>query len=45
LAPRQLVGPRLALATLWLYAPVRHADFLHYDDREYVVDNGHVSGG
>jgi tetratricopeptide (TPR) repeat protein len=35
----------LALATLALYAPVRHYDFLNYDDDDYVSDNPHVLGG
>ena len=35
----------LALATVTLYWPATHHDFLVIDDWEYVVDNGHVNKG
>jgi hypothetical protein len=36
---RALAALLLALATLALYEPVRHHDFVQYDDPEYVLDN------
>jgi protein O-mannosyl-transferase len=35
----------LALVTLVLYWPVRHFDFVQYDDNNYVFDNPTVCGG
>ena len=35
----------LALATIFAFEPVRHNDFLNYDDDEYVTDNPYVNGG
>jgi len=35
----------LAVATLLLYVPVAHHEFLNYDDFEYVTENAHVSTG
>ncbi len=35
----------LALLTLLLYAPVRHHEFILYDDPEYITDNSMVQGG
>ena len=35
----------LLVATLAVYAPVRHFDFVNFDDPEYVRDNPHVRGG
>jgi tetratricopeptide (TPR) repeat protein len=40
-----LVGAALFLGTLAIYAPVRHYEFLNYDDDDYVSDNPHVMGG
>lgn len=35
----------LALGTLALYSPVRKAEFVNYDDFDYVVRNAHVTAG
>jgi len=35
----------LAAAVALTYAPVRHHEFVNFDDPEYVVDNRHVTGG
>ncbi len=35
----------LAFGTLAVYSPVRHYNFLNYDDDDYVSDNPHVMGG
>jgi len=35
----------LALATFLIYLPVRHNDFLNWDDQSYVTANDHVRGG
>jgi len=35
----------LVIGTLLLYSPVRTHDFINYDDKEYVVDNPHVTAG
>ena len=40
-----LVGVGLALAVVWLYAPVRDFPFITFDDPEYVTRNPHVRGG
>jgi hypothetical protein len=40
-----LLGALLALATLLLYGPVRHHEFLEFDDSPYVTKNVHVSTG
>ncbi|HEX4782977.1 MAG TPA: tetratricopeptide repeat protein [Candidatus Sulfotelmatobacter sp.] len=40
-----LVSAFLALATLFLYSPVRHHDFLAFDDAPYVTGNVHVNSG
>src|SRR5687768_3124604 len=34
-----LVCLLLALTTLWVYLPVRHHDFVTFDDPEYVTEN------
>lgn len=39
------VGLLLVGFTLILYSPVRTHEFINYDDKEYVVDNPHVTGG
>jgi len=33
------------LATLIAYEPVRHNDFVNYDDDRYIVENSNVNGG
>jgi len=35
----------LAIATAVVYSPVRHAQFINYDDNQYVTDNPHVKAG
>src|SRR5208282_1995266 len=35
----------LVIGTLLLYSPVRTHEFINYDDKEYVVDNPHVTAG
>jgi len=35
----------LAIATAVVYSPVRHAQFLNYDDNQYVTENPHVESG
>jgi tetratricopeptide (TPR) repeat protein len=35
----------LAVTTAAVYAPVRHFQFINYDDNEYVTGNAHVRGG
>src|SRR5512146_449101 len=44
-ARRLLFAGVLALATLILYQPVIHYQFLNYDDNEYVTQNAHVQAG
>jgi len=40
-----LLGALLVLATLLLYGPVTHHEFLTLDDHPYVTKNIHVSTG
>jgi len=40
-----LVYPALALTGLLAFEPVRHNDFVEYDDRQYVAGNPAVQGG
>jgi tetratricopeptide (TPR) repeat protein len=40
-----LISCALAIATLVTYMPVRHAQFLRWDDQNYVMDNPHVRAG
>lgn len=35
----------VALITLLTFAPVRHFDFVNYDDLEFVVENPHIATG
>ena len=44
---RLVVGLAITIATLTLFvfAPVRHNDFLNWDDQNYVTQNDHVRGG
>ena len=48
-APRSLsdlwICLALLAATFAVYAPVRHFDFVNFDDPEYVRDNPHVRAG
>ncbi|HVH18499.1 MAG TPA: tetratricopeptide repeat protein [Myxococcota bacterium] len=44
LAPA-LIAPALFLATLWVFAPVRHHGFLDYDDAPYVTARPEVRAG
>ena len=39
---RVIFAGLLALAVLWVFAPVRGHDFVDYDDTSYVVDNAHL---
>jgi protein O-mannosyl-transferase len=43
--PRVAIGAALVLATVAVYAPVRHHAFVNFDDPEYVTDNAVVRGG
>src|SRR5262249_42664699 len=40
-----LISCVIAIATLVTYLPVRHAQFLRWDDQNYVMDNPHVRAG
>jgi len=40
-----LVYAGLALATIIAYEPVRHNEFVDFDDNEYVTENARVRGG
>ena len=40
-----LIYALLALATIIAYEPVRHNDFVRYDDGAYVTENPQVNGG
>ncbi|HVN40437.1 MAG TPA: tetratricopeptide repeat protein [Myxococcota bacterium] len=42
---RRLLAPALVVATLWVFAPVRHHGFLDYDDRTYVTERPEVRAG
>jgi tetratricopeptide (TPR) repeat protein len=44
-APALLIYALLLLATFATYAPVRHFDFVNYDDPDYVSNNPHVREG
>ena len=35
----------LAVATAVVYSPVRHFQFINYDDNQYVTENSHVRNG
>lgn len=39
------IAALLALAAVWLYAPVRELPFLHFDDGQYVTGNSRVLQG
>jgi Flp pilus assembly protein TadD len=40
-----IAAAALVLLVAGVFAPVRHHDFVDYDDPEFVVDNPHVAGG
>jgi tetratricopeptide (TPR) repeat protein len=40
-----LISAALAVATLVAYEPIRHNDFIQYDDQPYVTENPNVKGG
>jgi hypothetical protein len=40
-----LIYLALAVSTLIAYEPIRHNDFVRYDDHEYVTENPNVTGG
>ena len=40
-----LISAALVIATLAAYEPMRHNDFVNYDDPGYVKDNPHITGG
>jgi Tfp pilus assembly protein PilF len=40
-----LISAVLVAATLVAYEPIRHNDFVMYDDDDYVVENPNVNGG
>jgi tetratricopeptide (TPR) repeat protein len=42
---RRLLAPALVVATLWVFAPVRHHGFLAYDDGPYVTERPEVRAG
>lgn len=45
MVPALAIYVLLLLATFATYAPVRHFDFVNYDDPEYVSNNPHVQQG
>ena len=40
-----LLGLLLVVGTFVLYRPVASHDFINYDDRDYVLDNPHITAG
>jgi protein O-mannosyl-transferase len=40
-----LLAVLLGACTLALYSPIRHHDFINYDDFDYVVKNPHITAG
>jgi tetratricopeptide (TPR) repeat protein len=44
-SPPWLVSLFLVIVTIAIYAPVRHHDFINFDDGLYVEDNRHVQAG
>jgi len=44
-SPYVPIAAALLVATAIVYAPIRHNDFVHFDDFGYVVDNPYVRGG
>src|ERR1039457_5646235 len=45
ITPQAKLALLLALATIALYWPVTHHDFINYDDPAYVTANVHVQNG
>ena len=39
------IAAAVAIAVLLVFAPVRHNEFLNWDDQSYVTQNDHVRGG
>src|SRR5689334_595221 len=46
-SPRRFLWVVTALIAMsaWAYAPVRHAEFINYDDPDYVTANPNVASG
>ena len=44
-SPKLIVAMLLIAATLWVYAPLRDHQFLHYDDNAYVTDDARIQQG
>ncbi|MGD0077822.1 MAG: hypothetical protein ABSB91_04240, partial [Sedimentisphaerales bacterium] len=40
-----LISAGLVLATIIAYEPVRHNEFVSYDDRTYLTENPNIAGG
>jgi hypothetical protein len=40
-----LICTALTLATVIAFEPIRHNDFLNYDDFEYITANNYVQAG
>jgi Flp pilus assembly protein TadD len=40
-----VLGLAIAGAAVYVYAPVRHFDFVSLDDPDYVFENSHIAGG
>jgi tetratricopeptide (TPR) repeat protein len=40
-----LIGAALVMATLVAYEPIRHNDFVKYDDDIYISENSHIKEG
>jgi Flp pilus assembly protein TadD len=45
LRAKAIVSLLLVVATFCVYWPVRHYDFVNYDDNDYVTSNPHVQAG
>ena len=43
--PRLIAAVLLTVVTFWVYAPVRHHEFLEYDDDEYITNDVRVQQG
>jgi tetratricopeptide (TPR) repeat protein len=40
-----LISAALVLATLIAYEPLRHNEFVYYDDKTYITENPYIAGG
>src|SRR5579871_5429867 len=40
-----LLAAALVVATALVYAPVRHFDFVSFDDPDYITSNAHIPAG